>query len=62
FGAKTQEKILENIELMKRFQDRYLISEGETAAASLYQALKDQPGVIRCEIAGSVRRRKETIG
>lgn len=61
FGAKTQEKILHNIELMKKFKERHLLSEAREEAQKLYDALKDFPGVIRCEIAGSLRRWKETI-
>ncbi|NIT59518.1 MAG: DNA polymerase/3'-5' exonuclease PolX [Aliifodinibius sp.] len=61
FGARTQEKILENIEMMKKFKDRYLLSEAKLEAEVLRDALKDFSGVIRLEIAGSLRRWKETV-
>jgi DNA polymerase (family 10) len=61
FGAKTQEKILQNIELMKKFKERHLLSEVREEAQILYRALKDFKGIIRCEIAGSLRRWKETV-
>ncbi len=61
FGGKTQEKILQNIELLKKFQDRHRLPTALEAGQLLLDALKDLPGIIRCEVAGSLRRWKETI-
>jgi DNA polymerase (family 10) len=61
FGKKTQEKILANIELNRKFSERHRISEAREIAQKLYEDLIDFPGVIRCEIAGSLRRWRETI-
>ncbi len=61
FGAKSQEKILQGLEMLKKYQGQYLISEARPEAQALHQALKKFPGVIRCEIAGSLRRRKEIV-
>ncbi|RMI03621.1 MAG: DNA polymerase/3'-5' exonuclease PolX [Calditrichaeota bacterium] len=61
FGAKTQENILLNIQRFKKFRERHPFPEAWEAAQALFQALKGFPGVLRCEIAGSLRRRKETI-
>lgn len=61
FGAKSQEKILQGLEMLKKYQGQYLISEALPEAQALQQALKQFPGVIRCEIAGSLRRRKEIV-
>ncbi len=61
FGVRTQEKILQGIELLKKFKERHLINEARAEAELLYQALKDFPGVIRSQIAGSLRRWKETV-
>ena len=61
FGARTQEKILQGIELLKKFKERHLIHEARAEAELLYQAIKDFPGVIRSQIAGSLRRWKETV-
>jgi len=61
FGAKTQEKILQCIEFLKKYSDRHLFHRAEEAGKLLLAALKKQPGVIRAELAGSLRRKKETI-
>ncbi len=61
FGRKTQEKILQGIEMLKKFKERHLISEARAEAEIIYEAIKDFPGVIRSQIAGSLRRWKETI-
>lgn len=61
FGGKTQEKILQNIELLKKFQDRHRLPYAVEAGNMLLETLKALPGVIRCEIAGSLRRWKETV-
>ncbi len=61
FGVRTQEKILQGIELLKKFKERHLINEARAEAELLYQAIKDFPGVIRSQIAGSLRRWKETV-
>lgn len=61
FGAKSQEKILQGLEMLKKYRGQYLISEAQEQAQALHRALKQFPGVIRCEIAGSLRRRKEIV-
>jgi DNA polymerase (family 10) len=61
FGEKTQEKILQNIALMRKFSERHLLSTARKAGEKLHENLKNFPGVIRCELAGSLRRWKETV-
>ena len=61
FGQRSQEKILQGIALVKKFKERHLISEARAEALLLFEAVKNFPGVIRCEIAGSLRRWKETV-
>jgi len=61
FGVKTQGKILQGIEFLKKYRDRHLFHRAEDAGNSLLEALKKQPGVVRAELAGSLRRKKETI-
>jgi DNA polymerase (family 10) len=62
FGAKTQAKILEGIAFVESTGDRILLSTARRLAEPLLAWVRDQPGVTRAEIAGSLRRRKETIG
>ena len=62
FGSKTQENILAGISSLRSRKDKYLFSTALHAAHAVFDALAKQPGVIRGEIAGSLRRRKEVIG
>ena len=61
FGAKTQEKILQGIAFLRKHQDRYLFHKAEAAAKPLFEAVRQHPKVIRAQLAGSLRRKKETI-
>ena len=62
FGAKTQAKILAGIESLRRFQGRTLISEALPAAEEIAAYLAKVPGVTAVAVAGSIRRRRETVG
>lgn len=61
FGEKTQAKILEGIAFLGQVGNRYLISDAEQAGIKLLERVRSVPGVIRSELCGSLRRRKETI-
>jgi len=62
FGEKSQQKILEGIELVRRFSSRHHIHKAQIAAAAVLEALREMDGVNRASVAGSVRRCRETIG
>lgn len=61
FGAKTQENILKGIEALKVMGNRVRINQAEALALSILKGMSDAPGIIRMELCGSLRRRKETI-
>jgi DNA polymerase (family 10) len=61
FGLKTQENILKNIAFVKQFRERHLLSEGQVQAEAVMTAIRRSPGVVRLSVAGSLRRRRETI-
>ncbi len=61
FGPKMQEKILEGIAFAKRQRGQYLFPTVLNEAVKLRDWLLEAPGVVRVEIAGSVRRRKEIV-
>ncbi|HZE89692.1 MAG TPA: PHP domain-containing protein, partial [Verrucomicrobiae bacterium] len=61
FGERTQEKILEGIEFLRRQQGRFLLSEATARARRILALLEALPGVSRAAIAGSVRRRSEIV-
>lgn len=62
FGAKTEQKMLKSIEHYRQDEGRSLLWEIEPVAEALREYLKKLHQVQRIEIAGSYRRRKETIG
>lgn len=62
FGAKTQEKILAGIQDFRQHTSRMLLIEAERYVEPLLGYLRELPGVERLEVAGSYRRRRETVG
>ncbi|TVQ40842.1 MAG: DNA polymerase/3'-5' exonuclease PolX [Geminicoccaceae bacterium] len=62
FGARTEQKILDEIARRAGRQKRYRLASAEQMAAPLLAYLRDHPGIKEAEIAGSYRRRKETVG
>ena len=62
FGQKTQEKILQAIAFQKKQAGRFLCNVAWEAATVLLDHLRKHKEVIRSEIGGSLRRRRETIG
>ena len=63
FGAKTEEAILEGIERLRGAGERRtLLADAEEVAEPLAAYLRQAPGVEAIEVAGSYRRRKETVG
>jgi DNA polymerase (family X) len=61
FGEKTQQKILEGIQFLGQTGHRVRIDQALPLAQVLLEGLRSAPGVIRIELGGSLRRRKETI-
>jgi DNA polymerase (family 10) len=62
FGAKTQERILQGIEDFRHHSSRFLLPEAERHVEPLLAYLQGIPEVERLEVAGSYRRRRETVG
>lgn len=62
FGAKTGANILDGIASYRRFGQRVLLSDAIPLAEKVASHLAGIPGVVAAEPAGSVRRRKETVG
>jgi DNA polymerase (family 10) len=60
FGARSQERILRGIELLKRHRDRFHCDLALQEAEAILTALSAHPAVRRISLAGSVRRRAET--
>jgi DNA polymerase (family 10) len=62
FGAKSEDRILRGIELLRQSGERVLLSVGLETAEEIVAALRAVPGCIRCAYAGSLRRMRETVG
>ena len=61
FGQKSQEKILQGIQLVKRYQGQYLYGEVITPALEVLKKILSHPKVIRGNLAGSLRRKTEIV-
>lgn len=61
-GEKSAQKIIASIEWMQQFTRRCRLDQAAAIARPIYKFLKDRKGVQQIEIAGSLRRVKETIG
>ena len=62
FGAKTQQKILDGIEFRRRYASQHRVDKAMAVAEPILESLRSHPDVIRCSLAGSLRRHKEVIG
>lgn len=60
--AKTEANILEGLALVRAGQARMLLGRVLPLAEEFARAIGGLPGVSRVEVAGSARRRKETVG
>lgn len=61
FGSKTQERILQGIEYMKKFQGQFILGDAWPVADLIVEYIKLQPGVERADIVGSIRRGLEVV-
>lgn len=61
-SQRTEENVLAGIARLERVGTRLLLHEADALIAGLLDALRDVPGVVRIEPAGSLRRRRATIG
>ncbi|MEN8144994.1 MAG: DNA polymerase/3'-5' exonuclease PolX [Gemmatimonadota bacterium] len=62
FGKKTQDRILDGIERSRKRQGRFRLGDADQYVEPLLEYLLAEPAVQRVEVAGSYRRRKETVG
>ena len=62
FGEKSQQKIIDGIDLMRRFNARRRLNIGLIYGEALEHKISSLNGVLKAQLAGSARRRMETIG
>ena len=61
-GEKTQTQIIEGIKVVRAGLERTLLADAMLAAEGIENALRKLKVIKKLEIAGSTRRRRETIG
>jgi DNA polymerase (family X) len=61
FGQKSQEKILQGIQQVKKYQGQYLYGEVIEPAQEILKKILSHPKVIRGNLAGSLRRKMEVV-
>lgn len=62
FGHKKVENMLRGLKLHKVIEDRMLLWDALQIGERIVEKLQKLPQVKACELAGSLRRKKETIG
>jgi len=62
FGEKTEQNILKAIQELQGAERRSTLLEAEQAVEPLVSYLREASGVKRITVAGSYRRRRETVG
>ncbi|MDY6774358.1 MAG: DNA polymerase/3'-5' exonuclease PolX [Candidatus Nanohaloarchaea archaeon] len=62
FGEKSQENILEHIELAKRGEERMLLGEVFPMARSVEEELESSGAFEEARVVGSFRRKRPTVG
>jgi len=62
FGKKSEEKILGGIENREAYAKRHLWWQAREVAEPILAGLRELTAVDRAEVAGSLRRLKETVG
>jgi DNA polymerase (family 10) len=62
FGERTEQKILEGIARLRTRARRTLLADAVATGEDLLAFLRVEPAVLRCDLAGSARRGRETVG
>jgi DNA polymerase (family X) len=62
FGVRSEEKILKSLAFVQTSGRRVLLATIEPMVIALAESVRRLPGTTRVEIAGSFRRRRETVG
>ena len=61
FGAKSQENILKGLVFVTEHENRFRLDIAEKFAEEIADTLRALPETVRLHVAGSIRRRKETV-
>lgn len=61
-GQKSADKIIKSIEYLEMYGERCRLNQALAIAEPFFEFIQNLDGVIEAEIAGSLRRSRETIG
>ena len=61
-GQKSADKILKSIEYLDKYGERCRLDQALAIAEPFFEFIKNLDGVLEADIAGSLRRSRETIG
>lgn len=61
-GQKSADKILKSIAYLEKYGERARLDQALEIAEPIFEFVQGIDGVKQCDIAGSLRRRRETIG
>jgi len=61
FGAKTQQNILDNVRLLRQYEDQWRLADAWTATQSLLEKLRSLDAVETAAPTGALRRHTETV-
>ncbi len=61
FGAKTEQNVLQGIQMLKKMRGQYLLVDAVAVAQEIVARIQTTADPQRISIAGSVRRMKETV-
>jgi DNA polymerase (family X) len=62
FGKKTVEHLRRSLADVRTEEHRFLLSEADQLVRPLVDYLNQAPGIFHVDVAGSYRRRRETVG
>ena len=62
FGEKVEQNVLKSLATASQWAGRMLLAEAWPHAQALAERMRQLPGVKQVELAGSFRRRRETVG
>ncbi len=62
FGEKKVENMLRGLKLHKQMEERMLLWDAKNTSEKVISLLKNLPGIRKIACAGSLRRKKETVG
>jgi DNA polymerase (family X) len=62
FGKKSAANLRRAIEEFERRTKRFLLADADQLVQPLLRYLRQAPGIVELEVAGSYRRRQETVG